>query len=64
MKAGQLIGWVGDSGNAEGSGSHTHFELAFEGHEIDPYDLLVEAFDRDHEWHWSLVRAARPDVMT
>jgi hypothetical protein len=27
VTAGQLIGWVGDSGNAEWSGSHLHFEL-------------------------------------
>jgi len=27
VTAGQLIGWVGDSGNAEASGSHLHFEL-------------------------------------
>ena len=64
VTAGQLIGWVGDSGNAEGTGSHTHFELAFEGHEIDPYDLLVEAYDRDHNLYWSMLRASRPDVMT
>jgi murein DD-endopeptidase MepM/ murein hydrolase activator NlpD len=25
--AGQFLGWVGDSGNAENSGSHLHFEL-------------------------------------
>ena len=25
--AGQLIGWNGDSGNAEGTGAHVHFEL-------------------------------------
>ena len=27
VDAGQLIGWVGDSGNAEWTGSHLHFEL-------------------------------------
>ncbi|MEA3511022.1 MAG: M23 family metallopeptidase, partial [Actinomycetota bacterium] len=27
VKAGQLIGWVGDSGTAELTGSHLHFEL-------------------------------------
>ncbi len=27
VQAGRQIGWVGDSGNAEGSGSHTHFEM-------------------------------------
>jgi len=63
VKAGQLIGWVGDSGNAEGTGSHTHFELSFEGNEVDPYDLLVEAHDRDHDLYWSMLRAARPNLM-
>lgn len=27
VRAGQLIGWVGDSGNAEATASHLHFEL-------------------------------------
>lgn len=63
VTAGQLIGWAGDSGNAEGTGSHTHFELAFEGHEMDPYQLLVEAYNRDHDLYWSMLRAATPDIM-
>ena len=31
------VAWVGDSGNAEGTGSHTHFELSIDGTPIDPY---------------------------
>lgn len=49
VEAGQLIGWVGDSGNAEGSGSHTHFELAHNGQEVNPYPYLKDAWERDHE---------------
>jgi murein DD-endopeptidase MepM/ murein hydrolase activator NlpD len=47
--AGQQIAWVGDSGNAEWTGSHTHFEIAYEGREIDPYPFLKDAFLRDEE---------------
>lgn len=46
VEAGQLIGWVGDSGNAEGSSAHTHFELHRNGRPIDPYTYLVEALER------------------
>lgn len=51
VSAGQLIGWVGDSGNAEGTTPHTHFELRHDGVAIDPYRLLLEAFLRavEHE---------------
>lgn len=41
--AGQLIGWVGDSGNAEGTSPHTHFELRRNGRAINPYGFLSEA---------------------
>ena len=48
VKAGQLIGWVGDSGNAENSGSHLHFELhvgdyKWDSTAIDPWPSLHEA---------------------
>lgn len=42
--SGTLIGWVGDSGNAEWTGSHTHFELHHRGSPIDPYQHLVDAY--------------------
>lgn len=45
VEAGQLIGWVGDSGNAEGSSPHTHFELHRNGRPIDPYPYLVAAYE-------------------
>lgn len=47
VEAGQLVAWVGDSGNAEGTGSHTHFELVTNGQNIDPYPFLKEAWERD-----------------
>lgn len=47
VQKGQLIGWVGDSGNAEGTTPHTHFELRNNGAAINPYSLLIEAYERD-----------------
>ncbi|HJQ75658.1 MAG TPA: M23 family metallopeptidase [Acidimicrobiia bacterium] len=44
--AGQLIGWVGDSGNAEGTAPHTHFELRRNGSAINPYQFLSAAQER------------------
>ena len=46
VKAGEIIGFVGDSGNAEHTGSHTHFELHVDGKKVDPYPFLEEAMDR------------------
>ena len=46
VRAGEVIGFVGDSGNAEDSGSHTHFELHLDGKKINPYPFLEEAMNR------------------
>jgi len=40
----QHIGWVGDSGNAENTVSHLHFEIRQPGRTpINPYDSLISA---------------------
>lgn len=46
VKAGDVIGFVGDSGNAEHTGSHTHFELHIDGAKVDPYPYLAAAMER------------------
>ena len=46
VKAGDVIGFVGDSGNAENTGSHTHFELHVDGRKVNPYPFLEEAMER------------------
>lgn len=39
---GQLIGWVGDSGNAEWIASHLHFEIEdAQGNRVNPYFSLI-----------------------
>jgi peptidoglycan hydrolase-like protein with peptidoglycan-binding domain len=41
---GQVIGWVGDSGNAESTVSHLHFEIRGPDRtNINPYDTLMAA---------------------
>ena len=40
---GQLIGWVGDSGNAEWTGSHLHFQIFHDDVALNPYEYLLSA---------------------
>jgi hypothetical protein len=45
--AGQVIGWMGDSGNSEDSEPHLHFEMHDpDGTPVNPYFTLVRAQDR------------------
>ena len=60
VEAGQLIGWVGDSGNAEHTTPHTHFELRHAGKAIDPYRLLVDAYEREVEMRFEALAEAHP----
>ena len=58
VEAGQHIAFVGDSGNAEWTGSHTHFELAYEGGAVDPYPYLKDAYSRAQELRAAAMRAS------
>jgi len=44
LEAGDLIGYVGDSGNAKGGVAHLHFEIRDDGEAIDPYPRLTKEF--------------------
>ena len=49
--AGQIIGYMGDSGNAETTPPHLHFELRNRrGYPIDPYRSLRKARKVTFEW--------------
>lgn len=45
VERGEHIAWVGDSGNAESTVSHLHFEIYDGGTAINPYESLIAAYE-------------------
>ena len=49
VPAGSIIGFVGDSGNAESTEPHTHFELHIGGSQVNPYPYLIAVWTLEQE---------------
>ena len=64
VQKGQLIGWMGDSGNAETIASHLHFEIHAPTDEpINPYPSLIAA-QSPLRYSPAAAMAASPDINT
>lgn len=42
VDAGDIIGYVGDSGNAKGTPTHVHYGIYINGRAVNPYPLLAK----------------------
>lgn len=42
VNAGDIVGYVGDSGNAKGTPTHVHYGVYINGNAVNPYPLLVK----------------------
>ncbi len=42
VEAGDIIGYVGDSGNAKGTPPHVHYGIYINGDAVNPYPLLIK----------------------
>jgi hypothetical protein len=51
VKKGDLVGWMGNSGNAEQAGHHLHFEIRRpgDGAAVNPYESLLKALAASDE---------------
>jgi hypothetical protein len=59
---GQLVAWMGDSGNAENVGAHLHFEIHKpDGSLINPYQSLLAAYEQG-SFDPATAKAASPDI--
>ncbi|MBC7836202.1 peptidoglycan DD-metalloendopeptidase family protein [Acetobacteraceae bacterium] len=47
LKKGDLIGYVGNTGNASGGPTHLHFEIRLSGKATDPYPRLTDEFTQE-----------------
>lgn len=63
VRAGQLVGYMGDSGNSEFSVPHVHFEIHIpDGRPINPYESLVVA-ERAAQCSWIPGLAQLPNFL-
>ncbi|WP_227431309.1 M23 family metallopeptidase [Psychrobacter sp. I-STPA6b] len=43
VEQGDIIGYVGDSGNAKGTPTHVHYGIYIQGKAVNPYPLLIKS---------------------